>query len=112
MTTKLDVVSSRRARAIDKSGSYVATRPRLITMDPATQMGEMRQPGTDPEWVVGCGHAFTHGGDPVIASASGSQLGSRRRTPGQPKLPVGRRLRPRGGPVNNRLFTIEGLVGV
>ena len=63
-------------KAIDESGSYVATRPRLIAMDPATQMGEMRRLGAAPQWVVGSVHALTHDGDLVIASASGSQLAS------------------------------------
>jgi len=61
---------------IDHSGRYVATRPRLLTMDMATQMGEMRRLGAAPEWVVGSVHALTRDGDLVIASASGSQLAS------------------------------------
>lgn len=61
---------------IDESGRYVATRPKLLAMDMATQMGEMRRLGAAPEWVVGSVHALTQGGELVIASASGSQLAS------------------------------------
>jgi len=63
-------------KAIEESGRYIATRPQLIAMDPATQMSEMRRLGAAPEWVVGSVHALTLDGDLVIASASGSQLAS------------------------------------
>jgi hypothetical protein len=61
---------------IDHSGHYVATRPRLLATDLATQVGEMRRLGAAPDWVVGSVHALTRDGDLVIASASGSQLAS------------------------------------
>ncbi|TQS24298.1 hypothetical protein FLX08_00975 [Microbispora hainanensis] len=61
---------------IDSSGRYTATRPKLMAMDPATQMSEMRRLGAAPQWVVGSVHALTHDGDLIIASASGSQLAS------------------------------------
>src|SRR2546423_3939737 len=47
-----------------------------MTMDPASQMSEMRRLGAAPQWVVGSVHALTQDGDLVIASASGSQLAS------------------------------------
>lgn len=64
------------AEQIDQSGRYVATRPKLLAMDMATEMGEMRRLGAAPQWVVGSVHAVTVDGDLVIASASGSQLAS------------------------------------
>jgi hypothetical protein len=59
---------------IDESGRYHAIRPRLMSMDPATQMDQMRRLAAAPQWVIGSVHAITHDGDMVIASASGSQL--------------------------------------
>jgi LUD domain len=61
---------------IDESGRYYATRPRLMAMDPGTQMSQMRRLAAAPQWVVGSVHAVTRDGDMVIASASGSQLAS------------------------------------
>jgi L-lactate utilization protein LutC len=61
---------------VDTSGRYAAIRPRLMAMDPATQMSEMRRLAAAPQWVVGSVHALTHDGELVIASASGSQLSS------------------------------------
>jgi hypothetical protein len=63
-------------RDIDDSGRYQAVRPRLMSMDPATQMDQMRRLAAAPQWVVGSVHAITHDGEMVIASASGSQLAS------------------------------------
>ncbi|MBW8805372.1 MAG: LUD domain-containing protein [Catenulisporales bacterium] len=64
------------SQEINESGRYTATRPQLMTMDPASQMSEMRRLGAAPQWVVGSVHALTQDGDLVIASASGSQLAS------------------------------------
>jgi LUD domain len=61
---------------IDGSGRYLATRPRMMAMDPGTQMSQMRRLAAAPQWVVGSVHALTRDGDLLIASASGSQLAS------------------------------------
>lgn len=66
----------RLTQQIDGTDRYEATRPRLMAMDPATQMDQMRRLAAAPQWVVGSAHALTHDGDLVIASASGSQLAS------------------------------------
>jgi hypothetical protein len=64
------------AQEINKSHRYRAVRPQLMTMDPGTQMNQMRSLAATPQWVIGSAHALTRSGDLVIASASGSQLAS------------------------------------
>jgi LUD domain len=59
---------------INKSGRYDAVRPRGLTMDRATQLGEIWRLMSTPDVIVGSVHAVTETGSLVAASASGSQL--------------------------------------
>ena len=59
---------------INASGRYDAIRPRLLAMDRATQIDEIRRLAASPDIVVGSVHAVTETGSLVVASASGSQL--------------------------------------
>jgi hypothetical protein len=59
---------------INVSGRYQAIRPRLLAMDRATQMDDIRRLGATPDVIVGSVHAVTETGSLVIASGSGSQL--------------------------------------
>jgi hypothetical protein len=63
------------AEDIERSGRYLALRPRLYQMDREMQQHEMRQLAAAPDYVVGSAHAVTEDGSLLIASASGSQLG-------------------------------------
>lgn len=60
---------------IEKSGRYDAIRPKLWTMDRATQGAEIRRLGVAPDYMAGSVHAVTEDGHVLIASRSGSQLG-------------------------------------
>jgi L-lactate utilization protein LutC len=64
------------AEAINNGGPYDAARPRLLALDYATQMPEMKAIAGQADYVVGSVHAVTSNGTLVIASASGSQLAS------------------------------------
>ena len=59
---------------INASGRYQAVKPRVLAMDRATQMEEIRRLLATPEVIVGSVHAVTETGSLVIASGSGSQL--------------------------------------
>jgi acyl-CoA hydrolase len=60
---------------VEESGRYDALRPRLRSMDRATQMREMRQLGSAPDIFVNSANAVTEDGRIVLASFGGSQLG-------------------------------------
>ena len=60
---------------IEKSGRYNAIRPKLWTMDRATQGAEIRRLGAAPDYMAGSVHAVTEDGHVIVASRSGSQLG-------------------------------------
>jgi hypothetical protein len=60
---------------IEKSGHYRPLRPRLHSMDRATQADEIRRLSASPDVMLGSVHAITETGSLVVASASGSQLG-------------------------------------
>jgi acyl-CoA hydrolase len=60
---------------LEKSGRYRPVRPRLHTMDRATQADEIRRLGASPDVMLGSVHAITESGSLVVASASGSQIG-------------------------------------
>src|SRR2546425_2493465 len=60
---------------IEKSGRYEPLRPRVFSMDRATQADEIRRLGASPDFMLGSVHAVTETGSLVAASASGSQLG-------------------------------------
>jgi hypothetical protein len=60
---------------IAKSDRYDALRPRLWSMDRATQGDEIRRLGAAPDVMLGSVHAVTVTGSLLAASMSGSQLG-------------------------------------
>ena len=59
---------------ISSSGRYDAIRPRVLAMDRATQLDEIRRLLASPDVIVGSVAAVTETGSLVVASASGSQL--------------------------------------
>jgi hypothetical protein len=59
---------------INASGRYQAVKPRVLAMDRAIQMEEIRRLLATPEVIVGSVHAVTESGSLVVASGSGSQL--------------------------------------
>jgi hypothetical protein len=60
---------------IEKSGRYVALRPRIWSMDRETEANEIRRLGAAPDVMLGSVHAVTETGSLLAASMSGSQLG-------------------------------------
>jgi acyl-CoA hydrolase len=64
------------ADAIDGSGDYDSARNRMMALDFATQLREMKAVAGQPDYALGSVHAITRDGTLVIASASGSQLAS------------------------------------
>jgi hypothetical protein len=60
--------------ALHEPGAYDAVRPKLQTMDRATQGREMRKLGAVPDTIVGSVNAITADGALVAASATGNQL--------------------------------------
>jgi hypothetical protein len=61
---------------INGSGRYQAIRPRVLAMDRATHMDEIRRLMASPDVVVGSVAAVTETGSLVAASGSGTQLPS------------------------------------
>ncbi|MGC4953565.1 LUD domain-containing protein [Actinomadura citrea] len=59
---------------INASGRYEAVKPRILAMDRATRMDEIRRLCAVPDVVVGSVAAVTETGSLVAASGSGSQL--------------------------------------
>jgi hypothetical protein len=64
------------ADAIDNGGSYESARNKMMALDFATQLQEMKAIAGQPDYALGSVHAVTRDGTLVIASASGSQLAS------------------------------------
>ena len=64
------------ANAINGDGPYESMRNKLLSLDFATQLQEMKAIGGQPDYSIGSVHAVTRDGTLVIASASGSQLAS------------------------------------
>ena len=62
--------------AIDAGGQYESARNRVMALDFATQLQEMKAIAGQPDFALGSVHAITRDGTLVIASASGSQLAS------------------------------------
>lgn len=62
------------AEDLNDSGRYDAVKPRVLAMDRATQMDEIRRLTAGPDVMVGSVQAVTETGSLVIASGSGSQL--------------------------------------
>jgi hypothetical protein len=59
---------------INASGRYAAVKPRVLGMDRATQLDEIRRLLASPDVIVGSVAALTETGSLVVASGSGSQL--------------------------------------
>jgi acyl-CoA hydrolase len=74
---------------INASGRYLALKPRLLAMDRATEMAEIRRLMSVPDVAVGSVSALTEDGTLVAASGSGSQLPSLAGGAGQVILVVG-----------------------
>jgi hypothetical protein len=64
------------AEAIDGGGHYESVRNKMMALDFATQLQEMKAIAGQPDFALGSVHAVTSDGALVIASASGSQLAS------------------------------------
>ena len=64
------------ADAINNGGPYESMRNKLMALDFATQLQEMKAIRGQPDYALGSVHAVTSDGTLVIASASGSQLAS------------------------------------
>jgi len=64
------------ASAIDGGGPYKSARNKMLALDFATQLQEMKAIAGQPDFALGSVHAVTSDGTLVIASASGSQLAS------------------------------------
>jgi len=62
--------------ALHEAGRYDAVRPKLQSMDRATQGRQMRKLGVAPDTIVGSVNAVTSDGVLVAASATGNQLGA------------------------------------
>ena len=60
---------------IEKSGRYDPVRPRIWSMDRATQADEIRRLTASPDVMLGSVHAITETGSLMTASMGGSQLG-------------------------------------
>ncbi len=78
------------AGEIERSGRYEPLRPRVFSMDRATQADEIRRPTASPDAMLGSVHAVTETGSLVAASASGSQLSPYASSAGKVILVVGR----------------------
>ena len=64
------------AEAINDGGPYESARNKMMALDYATQLQEMKAIAGQPDFALGSVHAVTRDGTLVIASASGSQLAS------------------------------------
>jgi hypothetical protein len=62
------------ADAINNGGPYDSARNKMMALDYATQLREMKAIAGQPDYALGSVHAVTGDGTLVIASASGSQL--------------------------------------
>src|SRR6478736_604446 len=59
---------------LEQSGRYEPLRPRIWSMDRATQADEIRRLSAAPQVMLGSVHAVTETGSLIAASSSGSQL--------------------------------------
>ncbi|MGA8219796.1 MAG: LUD domain-containing protein [Solirubrobacterales bacterium] len=64
------------ARAINNGGAYDSGHTKVLALDRATQMREIKAMMVLPDFTLGSVHAITRDGTLVIASALGSQLAS------------------------------------
>jgi len=60
---------------VEKSGRYAPLRPRIWSLNRATEADEIRRLGATPDVMLGSVHAVTETGSLLAASMSGSQLG-------------------------------------
>lgn len=60
---------------IEKSGRFEAVRPRIRSLDRATQGNEIRRLSASPDYMVGSVQAVTEDGKVLVVSGTGSQLG-------------------------------------
>ncbi len=60
--------------AINDGGRYDSARNKMMALDFATQVQQMKAISGQPDYALGSVHAITRDGTLVIASASGSQL--------------------------------------
>jgi acyl-CoA hydrolase len=74
--TSLTLQETGIAAAIDDGGPYESARNKMMALDFATQLQEMKAIAGQPDFALGSVHAITRDGTLVIASASGSQLAS------------------------------------
>lgn len=77
------------AAVLDQSGRYEPIRPRIWSMDRATQADEIRRLSAAPDLMLGSVHAVTETGSLMAASSSGSQLASYAAGAGRVILVVG-----------------------
>lgn len=73
-STTLDTIGL--SDEINNSQKYDSVRVKLTSMDKEIQGREMRKLGAAPDFTIGSVHAVTEDGHLLIASNSGSQLGS------------------------------------
>ena len=62
------------AQAVEDGQRYDSARPKILALDRATQLQEIKAIMVQPEFALGSVHAITRDGTLVIASAMGSQL--------------------------------------
>jgi hypothetical protein len=74
---------------VEESGRYESVRSRLRALDRQTQGREMRKLGAAPDYMLGSAAAVTDGGEILVASGSGSQLGAYAYAAGKLILVVG-----------------------
>jgi hypothetical protein len=74
--TSETLIATGIADAINEGDAYVAARKRMLALDFATQLQEMKEIAGQPEYSLGSVHAVTRDGALLVASASGSQLAS------------------------------------
>ena len=74
--TSVTLQESGIAEAIDGDARYESARNKMMKLDYATQLEEMKAVAGQPDFALGSVHAITSEGTLVIASASGSQLAS------------------------------------
>jgi len=74
--TSLTLQEAGIAAAVDEGERYESARNRMMALDFATQLQEMKAIAGQPDFALGSVHAITPDGTLVIASASGSQLAS------------------------------------
>jgi hypothetical protein len=76
VNTSVTLEATGIATAINDGGPYESVRKKMLALDFETQAQQMKAIAGQPDFALGSVHAVTHDGALVIASASGSQLGS------------------------------------